>query len=223
MMKMIPIHGDGRRRARPGETREAILAAAADAFSAGGPAGARMDAIAAAAGVNKALLYYYFKSKESLYQAVVEEHFEAFNRKALQVLNGPGPACRVLLQYASMHFDFICERLRYASLYQQLMTAGGKPLERLVKKYFVPRSQALDRLLARGMRDGEFRKAERMHTAISIVSMIVFYFSAAPVMKFMGRADPYSKAALKRRKQEVLDFIRHGLFTNPKAAISITS
>ena len=175
-----------------------------------------MDAIAAAAGVNKALLYYYFKSKESLYQAVVEDHFEVFNNEALAVLNGPGPARKVLLQYVEMHFDFICTRLRYASLYQQLMTAGGKPLERLVKKYFVPRGQALGKLLQRGMRSGEFRKAERLNTAISIVSMIVFYFSAVPVMQLIGHADPYSKASLKRRKQEVLDFIRYGLFLRPE-------
>lgn len=214
-MKSISIHAGGRRRARAGNTREAILAAAADAFAGSGMAGARMDAIAAAAGVNKALLYYYFKSKESLYQAVVEDHFEVFNREAIGVLTGSGPARKVLLQYAAMHFDFICARLRYASLYQQLMTAGGRPLERLVQKYFVPRSRALGKLLERGMKNGEFRKAERMNTAISIVSMIVFYFSAAPVMQLMGHADPYSKAALKRRKHEVLEFIRHGLFLHP--------
>ena len=50
-----------------------------------GLAGARAEAIAAAAGVNKALLYYYFKSKESLYEAVVEDHFAEFNRQALLV------------------------------------------------------------------------------------------------------------------------------------------
>lgn len=214
-MKMVATHGVGGRRARNGGTRGAILACAADAFAGSGLAGARMDAIASAAGVNKALLYYYFKSKESLYQAVVEDHFEAFNREALAVLNGPGPARRVLLQYAEMHFDFICTRLRYASLYQQLMTAGGKPLERLVRKYFVPRSRALANLLERGMKNGEFRKADRVNTAISIVSMIVFYFSAAPVLKLVGHADPYSKASLDRRKREVLDFIRHGLFLHP--------
>ena len=70
-------------------------------------AGARTDAIAAAAGVNKALLYYYFKSKESLYEAVVEDHFSEFNRQALEVLAAPGPARAVLLRYVSLHFDFI--------------------------------------------------------------------------------------------------------------------
>src|SRR5271154_1682144 len=139
-MKSTSILSGGRRTGRPGETQEAILCAAAHEFAKAGPAGARMDAIAAAAGVNKALLYYYFKSKESLYLAVIEDHFEEFNREAIEVLEGPGQARAVLLRYTAMHFDFASTRLRYASLYQQLMMTGEKPLERLVKKYFIPRS-----------------------------------------------------------------------------------
>jgi len=179
-----------------------------------------MDAIAAAAGVNKALLYYYFKSKESLYQAVVEDHFHAFNREALELLAAQDSARAVLLRYAALHFDFISSRLVYAPLYQQLMMAGGKPLERLVRKYFVPRSEALGKLLERGMRDGEFRRADRTHTAVSIVALIVFYFSAAQVFQLLGYSNAFSKANLKRRKQEVLDFIRHGLFLDPEAPLA---
>lgn len=200
---------------RSEETRAAILAAAGRIFAVSGLAGARTEAIAAAAGVSKAMLYYYFKGKESLYEAVVEDHFSGFNRQALAVLAAPGPARAILLRYVSLHFDFISARQRYASLHQQVMMAGGKLVERLVRKYFQPRGEALGRLLERGMRDGEFRPADRFHTALSLVSLIVFYFSAAPMLPLMGRADAYSQASLKRRKQEVLAFIRHGLFVDP--------
>ncbi len=205
------------RPARRAQTRAAILAAAGRIFADSGLAGARTEAIAAAVGVNKALLYYYFKSKDRLYAAVIEEQFQEFNRRALEVLAAPGPARGVLLRYVELHFDFLSSRRRYASLYQQLMMAGGKPLERLVRRYMVPRSQALGRLLERGMRAGEFRRTERLHTALSIVALIVFYFSAAPVLQLLGHADAYREANLKRRKQEVLDFIRHGLFLQPDA------
>jgi TetR/AcrR family transcriptional regulator len=200
---------------RSAETRAAILAAAADAFAQAGLAGARTEAIAAAAGVNKAMLYYYFKSKSHLYEAVVEDHFEEFNRRALEVLAGPGPARAVLLRYVSLHFDFITARQRYACIYQQMMMTGGRALERLVRKYFLPRSQALDRVLERGMREGEFRRADRRHTAISLVALIVFYFSASQVLHLLGQSDTYDRASLKIRKREVLDFIRHGLFLHP--------
>jgi TetR/AcrR family transcriptional regulator len=208
----------GRRRARSAETRATILAAAEQVFAKAGLAGARTDDIAAAAGVNKALLYYYFKSKHGLYEAVVEDHFRDFNRQALAVLAAPAAARTVLLRYVSLYFDFISTRQRYAALYLQLMTARGKPLERLVRKHFVPRTSAFNKLLERGMRSGEFRRADPRHTAISIVGLIVFYFSAAPVLQVLGHADAYTRANLTRRKQTVLDFIRHGLFRDPQAS-----
>jgi TetR/AcrR family transcriptional regulator len=208
------------RQAKSTETRAAILAAAGRIFAKSGLAGARTDAIAAAAGVNKALLYYYFKSKEGLYEAVVEDHFREFNRQALEVLAEPGPAPAVLLRYVGLHFDFISERHQSAPLFQQLQMTGGKFLERLIKKYFAQRSEALGKLLARGMRNGEFRRADPFNTAISIVSLIVFYFSAARVLQLLGRADAYSTASLKQRRQEVLDFVCHGLFTDPKLSRS---
>lgn len=217
MRKPSNVPAAAPRQVRRAQTRAAILAAAGRIFADSGLAGARTEAIAAAGGVNKALLYYYFKSKDRLYAAVIEEQFQDFNRRALAVLAAPGPARGVLLRYVELHFDFISTRRRYASLYQQLMMAGGKPLERLVRRYMVPRSQALGRLLERGMRAGEFRRTERLHTALSIVALIVFYFSAAPVLQLLGHADAYSEANLKRRKQEVLDFIRHGLFLQPDA------
>jgi hypothetical protein len=65
------------------------------------------------------------------------------------------------------------------------------------------------------MRDGEFRKADPFHTAISIVALIVFYFSAAPILQKLGPAGPYTEAGLKRRKQEMLEFLQHALFTRP--------
>jgi TetR/AcrR family transcriptional regulator len=200
---------------RSRETRAAIVAAAGRLFAQSGLAGARTDAIADAAGVNKALLYYYFQSKERLYEAVMEDQFQEFNRQALELLAGPGPARAVLLRYVSLHFDFISTRHQSAPLFQQMMLTGGKFKERLIRKYFAPRGAALDKLIERGMRGGEFRRADRFNSAVSIVALIVFYFSAAPVLQLLGHADAYNPANLKRRKREVLDFIRHGLFVDP--------
>ena len=207
-------------RLRSEKTRAAILAAAERVFAQSGLAGARTDAIAKAAGVNKALLYYYFKSKDDLYEAVVEEHFRQFNEQTLALLNSGGPAGDVLLRYVSLHFDFISRRRQAAPLFQQCMMVGGKRTERLVRKYFKPRNVAVAKLLERGMRSGEFRRTDLFHTVLSIISLIVFYFSAAPVLQLLGDADTYSPANLKRRKGEVLDFIRHALFTHPEALIS---
>lgn len=208
-----------RERAQSAETRRTILSAAERCFGKAGLAGARTDVIAAEAGVNKALLYYYFKSKEQLYEAVIEDHFREFNEQALEVLSGPGSARAVLLKYVSLHFDFISERHRYAALYHQVMTTGGKLAKRIIDKYFVPRSDAFQRLLDRGMREGEFRQTDRLHSAVSIVALIVFYFSASGVLQLLGYKDAFSGASLQQRKREVLDFIRYGLFKDPESPI----
>jgi len=205
-------------QSRSVETRAGIMKAAAGIFAESGLAGARTDAIAEAAGVNKALLYYYFKSKESLYQAVLEDHASAFNKIALEMLNSSeGPARAILLKYVSMHFDFMSSRLRFAPLYHQMMSSDGKMLKTLVTKYIVPRTEALKRVLERGMRDGEFRQVDTTQTLISIGSLTAFYFTVEPVVKLLGCPDVYDQQILKRRKQEVLDFIRHGLFVDPEA------
>src|SRR5580704_6661864 len=125
-MHPSPRRGRAGRQVRSAETRAAILSAAGHLFAKSGLAGARTDAIADAAGVNKALLYYYFKSKESMYEAVVEDHFREFNRQALEILAAPGPARAVLLRYVGLHFDFISARHQSGALFQQMMMNGGK-------------------------------------------------------------------------------------------------
>ena len=213
---MTPATKTHRSRARSDESRGKILAAAERAFAREGLAGARTDAIAAEAGVNKALLYYYFSSKESLYEAVIEEHLREFNERAFAILTAPGSARVLLLRYVDLHFDFISRRHRHAMLFQQLIMRGGKPPERLFRKYILPRSEMLRQLLERGIRAGELRKVDPFHTTISLAALIVFYFSAAPMLQLIGNSDPYAPANLKRRKREVLDFIRYGLFTDPE-------
>ena len=209
-----------RQRRNGEETRRIILATAAGIFAETGLAGARTDVIARTAGVNKALLYYYFKSKEALYEAVIEDHFQRFNAQALALLESPGSARDILLRYVSLHFDFIAAHHQAAPLFQQFMMAGGKRAERLIHKYFEPRSRAVAKLLERGVRAGEFRRTDLFHTAVSIISLIVFYFSAAPVLKLLADADAYSTRNLGQRKREVMDFIRHALFTHPNAPAS---
>ena len=217
MAQKRPIRVRRSQEKRRDESRAKILAAAERIFARDGLAGARTDAIAADAGVNKALLYYYFKGKDSLYEAVIAEHLGEFNSQALPVLQAPGPAPDLLLRYVKLHFDFISRQHRHASLFQQLMMKGGKAPERLFRDFILPRAEALRKLLARGMRAGEFRKADPFHTAVSIAALIVFYFSATPMLRLMIQADPYAAPNLKRRKQEVVEFIQQALFIGPNA------
>jgi TetR/AcrR family transcriptional regulator len=198
-------------------TRATILAAAERIFAEAGLAGARTDAIAAAAGVNKAMLYYYFKSKDGLYRAVLEANVEEFHRGAEEVLASEGSAGSIVLHYVGHHFSFIGARPYYARLFQRLMMAGDRSVERIIKLHFVPLFRRLAALIERGVQSGEFRPLDARHTAISLVALLVFYFNAAPMAQKIGNIDVFDRAQQALRKKEVLKFIRYALFTNPEA------
>ena len=194
-----------------GQSRAAILEAAERVFAEDGLSGARTDAIAARAGVTKALLYYYFPSKDALYRAVLDAQMLCFRGHALQILLHRGPAAPILLQYIGMHFDFIGAHPQYPRLFQRLLLAGDPGTPHLVAKHLTPVARALTALLRRGTRAGEFRRFDTDHTAISLVALTVFYFSAAPVIRLVSGRDPFSPDSLRRRKAEVLKFIRYAL------------
>ena len=99
-MKAAPSKPRLGSRGRPEESRAAILEAAVHEFSREGVAGARTDAIARAAGVNKALLYYYFKDKETLYGAVLDQVFGGLTSTLLKMLSSSDlPPRKKLLAY----------------------------------------------------------------------------------------------------------------------------
>jgi TetR/AcrR family transcriptional regulator len=198
------------------ETRAAILSAAERIFAEAGLAGARIDAIAAAAGVNKALLYYYFENKDALYLSVLEERMRGFCERAMAVLTAPGSPKVILLRYVDMFFEVLAEQRNHASLHDQMMSHPGPAHLALIRRHVLPRSEALNLLVRRGIREGEFRKVDVRHFGISLVSLIVFFFKIAPMLKEFGMPEATSESELRRRKREVFDFIRHGLFVHPE-------
>ena len=200
------------------ESRAIILRAAEHIFAELGLAGARMDAIARVAGVNKALIYYYFKSKDALYLAVVEQHMKEFSRQALELLSSNRSVKDKVLDYVSMHFDFIAARADYPKIFQRFMMADSRPFMQIRKKYFSPVAKKFQSVIAQGIRSGELAASDSTHTAISLVALTVFYFAAAPVLQAAGIIDdPYRKSQLARRKQEVLNFARRAIFTERRA------
>jgi len=211
----IPTHGKHRDSV---ETRATILKAAEQVYAEYGLAGARTDAIAAAAGVNKALLYYYFKSKEGLYQAVVGSQVREFQQQAREVLSAKGPAGPVLLRYVSYHFDFMGTHPHYPRIFQRMMMEGDRRLERMIREHSIPLKKLLVALLERGMKSGEFRRLNKAHTIISIAGLTAHYFNIAPAFRLVTGQDPYSKSNLATRRAEVLKFIRYAVFRDPEAS-----
>jgi AcrR family transcriptional regulator len=203
-------------RGQPKESRAAILRAAAQEFAEHGIAGARTDAIARAARVNKALLYYYFKDKETLYGAVLDNAFSGMKTNIFQVLDSDLPPREKIMAYVGAYFDFIASNQIYPKLMQREMMRAREGdsvhLSRLVKTYFQPIYQRVGELLHKGIAEGEFRKVDPAHFIPSMVAMIVFYFSSAPVMQRIARFNPLTPERIAERRAAVLDFISAALF-----------
>jgi TetR/AcrR family transcriptional regulator len=206
-------------RGSPEQSRDAILQAAVLEFSREGIAGARTDAIARAARVNKALLYYYFKDKEALYGAVLDQVFGGLIACVGGVLSRDLPPREKIVAYAGAHFDYIASHPLYPKIVQgEMMGAGrgrGTQLERIVKKYFRPLFSRLAEVLHEGQVSGEFRSVDALHFVPSMIAVIVFYFTTAPVMRAMTGKDPMSPDRVAARRATVLDFISAALFQHP--------
>jgi TetR/AcrR family transcriptional regulator len=202
-------------RGQPDQSRAAILRAALCEFAQQGMAGARTDAIARDAKVNKALLYYYFRDKETLYGAALDFAFGEMGERLIAVLDRDLPPREKVLTYVSTYFDFIASHKLNRDLIQmEMMRAGhGSPhLKRIAKRYFQPLYRRLSEVVREGIAAGEFRPINPMQFVPSMVALVVFYFISAPVMKSVTGFDPLSPARIAERKAAVLDFISAGLF-----------
>jgi TetR/AcrR family transcriptional regulator len=203
-------------RGQPKESRAAILRSAAKEFAENGIAGARTDAIAREARVNKALLYYYFEDKETLYGAVLDDAFSGMKASVFTVLDSDLPSRDKIMAYVGAYFDFIASNQIYPKLMQREMMRAREGsslhIDRLVKAYFQPIYRRVGELLQKGIAEGEFRKVDPAHFVPSMVAMIVFYFSGAPVMQRIVHFNPLAPRRIAERRTAVLDFISSALF-----------
>jgi TetR/AcrR family transcriptional regulator len=201
---------------RSAETRARILDAALREFSANGLAGARMDQIASAAAVNKALLYYYFDSKEKLYVAALEMIAGKVRDSSLQVfLRESSPGERVL-RTALNHFDRILTQREFQSLMQQEMIrihkgeSGAMPI--IAKKVFEPLIIMFRSMVREGIASGELIQADWMQIQLVTHGANVFFFLSAPMTRLVLTEEPFAPESLAFRRKSLVEFLGQALF-----------
>lgn len=203
---------------RADQTRKNILRAAIREFSAHGLAGARTDAIAESAGANKALIYYYFKSKSGLYEAAFEEIASEVAEQTLAALDPRHSAGERLLHAALNHFDRILTKLEFQSLLQQEMVRlrrgeiGNAPV--LVKKVFKPLLVKFEETIREGIRSGELCEFDWLQVVYSMLGANVFYFLSAPMMQFALPFNPLDRAAIEARRRAAVQLLGTALFAD---------
>ncbi len=205
---------------RSAETRSRILDAALTEFAANGLAGARTEAIAAAAGVNKALLYYYFESKEKLYAATLEMVSARVRDRSMAVFLREASAGERLLRAALDHFDRILTQGEFQSLMQQEMIrlhkgeTGELPI--LAKRVFAPLHAKFESIVREGIASGELVEADWLQIILSALGGNVFYFLSAPVWRLIMSFEPLDPEVLRARRTSTVEFLGQAIFQDRK-------
>jgi TetR/AcrR family transcriptional regulator len=196
------------------DARARIFNAAMEEFAVNGLAGARTDAIAKAAGVNIALLFYYFHSKEELYSTVLEEMFQRWHDALVPPLHKPGTPQERIMGYVEAYFDHAAASVWKPRLVQQeLMHSKHSPtMRKMLKKYVKPVFAEVAKVLNEGIAGGSFRKGIDVENFIySVGPLVAQYFShCAALMEISGK-DMLTPERVQARRVAVLDVVSAAL------------
>jgi TetR/AcrR family transcriptional regulator len=212
---------------RAAETRARILDAALQEFALHGLAGARTEQIASIAGVNKALLYYYFDSKENLYLAALEMiATKVLDRTMAIFLREASPGERVL-RSALQHFDRILSQHEFQALLQHEMIrlhkgeSGAMPI--VIKRVFAPAMTMYQAMVREGIASGELINADWLQIHLASLGANVFFFLSAPIWRMLLPSEPFAPEALEYRRKALVEFLGQAIFADRKRGAELAA
>jgi TetR/AcrR family transcriptional regulator len=158
-----------------------ILAAAAVEFAARGYAGARVDRIARRARVNKAMLYYHFRSKQGLYRALLRDTFgRAAERLRATAAAGATPAEQLDLVIVGIA-AFIRQHRHFAAIMLREIAEQGAHLDADTLAALAALPRIVAGIIQRGVNEGAFRPVHPLAAYFSMLAPMVVYLAGAPI------------------------------------------
>jgi len=185
-------------------TEEKILEAAKNVFVSKGMEGARMQEIADEAGINKALLHYYFRSKEKLFQAIFSEIIKFAFPKLSGILLSDKNIIGKIEDVIDAYVDLLRRHPFIPAFIIKELNRDPSSLFKMVVKIgfdfqvvFDQIQQAIDR--------GEIRPIRPQHLVTNVVSLCVFPFAAKPILSYVIFKDnPKELDAFYAERAEVI-------------------
>lgn len=159
----------------PDETRDKLLAAATDAFVETGFSGARVDLIARAAKANKAMIYYHFRDKEGLYQAVVLDLLAPVHEHIRELAVVADPEARLRAFYQGMVQRFH-DRPALPRIMLHEILAGGKNMQPESARALSSIIGFVKAALAEGHAAGRFKAVNPLLFHVSVLAPIQILF-----------------------------------------------
>lgn len=201
-------------RRDPVATRAALLAAAVAEFARAGFAGARVDEIARAAGVNKQLVYHYWGSKQGLYLAALEQVYAEIREKERALSLSQLEPREAMKQLVGFSFDYLAEHPEFIAMLADENRNQGEHLRASepLQQMHMPFVEMLEATLRRGAAAGVFRDDyDAINLYISVAGISYFFFSNNHTLSaiFGQRLD--SRGALVQRRRHVIAFALNAL------------
>ena len=191
-----------------GENTEAlILKAARDVFIAKGLDGARMQEIANEAGINKALLHYYFRSKENLFEAVFSDVASNLFPAMKQLLESELGLAEKITFFVKIYLKALHENPFIPAFVINTLNSNPEQFLKYIKRAGLNPmmlQKQIDDEVARGL----IRKVRPEHLLVNIIAMCIFPFVAKPIVQniFDMSNEEYAKY-LEARETEIIDFV----------------
>lgn len=194
------------------DTESKILQAAEKEFFEKGYAGARTASIAEAAGVNHAMLHYYFRTKDKLFGRIVSEKMSILRNIVLGAIEGSNlPLKDRIRQGVERHFDFIAANRELPRFIVNEVYAHPERVETMEMNIQNIAGDVLNNLqceINEYARHGHCRPVDARMLLIDIISLNIFPFMAAPIIKeVIGNSNGGYDDFLAMRKKENVETI----------------
>jgi TetR/AcrR family transcriptional regulator len=190
-------------------TEEIILQAARKAFTQKGLSGARMQDIADEAGINKALVHYYFETKEKLFSLVFEEEFGKFFANLATVISADMPLFEKIEEIVSLDIERMSQ---FPDMPLFVINEVSRNPDMLTERFKEMRVKdvlgSLQRQVTIEIKRGTIKNISAEQLLINIQSLSIFPFVARPmVKKVMQLNEKQFQEMIQVRKKEVARFI----------------
>jgi TetR/AcrR family transcriptional regulator len=206
------------------DSREKIINAAIEVFAQKGKHGTRMEEIAAVAGVNKAMVYYYFSSRENLFKEVIIEiqrnQFTLIaDRVEFIMTNFQSPKDR-LVESIKAHFEIFSRNLNHAKLLLYSLVNNPEyihqAMETLLKEKHSLIHKSMETIITDGIHSKIFREVDPLQTQISIMGINMVYFIGMSIGQAMLDCPCGDETKfMENRIDSVIDLILNGILANP--------
>lgn len=190
-------------------TEEKVLAAARKVFTTKGMAGARMQDIADEAGINKAMLHYYFRDKDKLFETVFLEEAQKFFPKINNIFNSEALLFEKIENFVSEYID---EMLENPYLPWFVMNEINRDPDQFLYKIWgkdnLPKPGKLLLQIEEEIKRGNIKPVSPVHLLMNMISMTVFPFVGKPMFtRNLRLTEKQFMEIMEQRKKEIPKFI----------------